>query len=67
MIPDILQQLAELRQANAAASRYRQTAQARYHVAGELEISAVAEVHRTDTGAWVAAYVFIPRKDLQNV
>lgn len=61
---NILQQLANLRAATDTANRYRDKARAGYHVPGELEIGQTAEVHRTDAGAWIRAYVFIPKDKL---
>ena len=49
---------------SSTAGKYRDKARARYHVPGELEISQVAEVNRTNTGAWILCYVFIPQEDL---
>lgn len=58
--------LAGMRHQCDTASKFRAEAVSRYHVPGELEIGTHAEVNRTDAGAWVKAYVFIPKKDLQT-
>jgi hypothetical protein len=58
------QLLTTLRQLTDTASKYRDQARARYHVKGELEIGQSAEVHRTNKGAWIRAYVFIPKSEV---
>lgn len=64
MTAQILQQLANIRAFTDTATRYRELARDRYHVPGELEIGQTAEVHRTDNGAWIRAYVFIPKTEV---
>ena len=56
--------LTQLRKLTDTAAKYRDKARDRYHVPGELEIGQQAEVHRTDKGAWIRAYVFVPKSDL---
>jgi len=66
MTTNALAILAELRGQSDTSAKYRAEAINRYHVPGELEIGQHAEVNRTDKGAWIRAYVFIPKAEVKT-